>query len=158
MNENEFFQQLKILYGRVTDLQKHASAMPQQQEEWLPEALGSLTNTFEELQVAEELRAQNEQLAAARESVEAEHQRYQDLFELAPDGYLVTDKAGKIQAANRAVTMLLNVPQGFLIGKPLVNFIAESERQDFRTKLNIWVRWRGSAVLGFPQVKRLPYG
>lgn len=92
--------------------------------------------TLEELQVAEEeVRQQNEELAAAREALELERQRYQDLFEQAPDGYLVTDSWGKIQAANRAAAALLRVEQDNLVGKPLINYIAMPERQEFRTRL-----------------------
>lgn len=35
-------------------------------------------------------------LLATRHQVEAERQRYQERFNLAPDGYLVTDKTGTI--------------------------------------------------------------
>ncbi|CAA9401470.1 hypothetical protein AVDCRST_MAG94-5938, partial [uncultured Leptolyngbya sp.] len=52
--------------------------------------------------------------------MEAERQRYQELFEFAPDGYLVTDAQGKIQEANLAAARLLNIEQRFLVGKPLL--------------------------------------
>jgi len=41
----------------------------------------------------------------ARAQVEAERQLYLDLFESAPDGYLVTDEVGTIREANRAAAM-----------------------------------------------------
>lgn len=95
-----------------------------------------LYTTLEELQVAEEdLREHNEQLAAAHEAVEAERQCYQELFEFAPDGYLVTDTEGVIQAANRAVAMLLNCSQQLLVGKPLVVFVAQQEHRSFYSEL-----------------------
>ncbi len=102
-----------------------------------PEALAELETSLEELHVAgEELKAQNEELALTRADLEAERQQYHDLFEFAPDGYLVTDEAGTIRKANRAAAALLNVSQQFLIGKPLINYIQTSERQNFRSKLN----------------------
>lgn len=102
-----------------------------------------LASANQELQVAlnelqviqEELRIQNEALIAARELTEAESQRYQDLFSEAPDGYLVTDVYGKIREANRAASTLLGVPQNHLVGKPLAVFIAEGDRETFRTRL-----------------------
>lgn len=95
-----------------------------------------LQNSLEELQVAgEELHAQNEELAAARQTVETERQRYQELFDFAPDGYLVTNAEGVIQEANRAAAGLLRVSQRFLAGKPLFVFVAEQERQCFHSKL-----------------------
>ncbi len=50
--------------------------------------------------VEEELRQKKEKLAIARETAELEHRRYQDLFDLAPDAYLVTDVDGIIKEAN----------------------------------------------------------
>jgi PAS domain-containing protein len=38
--------------------------------------------------------------------------QYQALFELAPDGYLVTNAAGVIHTANQAAARLLGMPQG----------------------------------------------
>ncbi|MDH6066317.1 PAS domain S-box protein [Chrysosporum ovalisporum APH033B] len=95
-----------------------------------------LQHTPEELQVVEEqLRQQNEQLGLAREIAELERQRYQDLFEFAPHGYLVTDGTGVIQEANHAAATLLCGEQNYLVGKPLVLFITEQDRQDFITQL-----------------------
>ncbi|WP_414548277.1 PAS domain S-box protein [Anabaena sp. CCY 0017] len=95
-----------------------------------------LQQTLEEFQVVEEeLRQQNEELAVAREIAELERQRYQDLFEFAPHGYLVTDATGVIQEANHAAATLLCVKQNFLLGKRFVVFIAQQDRQDFITQL-----------------------
>ncbi|MEH2175954.1 PAS domain S-box protein [Nostoc sp.] len=95
-----------------------------------------LQQALEELQVVEEeLREQNEELAVARELVELERQRYRDLFEFAPDAYLVTDTAGIIQEANRAAAILLAVRQKYLLNKPLILFIPHEDRQTFTTRL-----------------------
>ncbi len=102
----------------------------------LQQANEELQTTLEKLQVAqEELRQQNEELARSRELIELERQRYQDLFELAPNGYLVTDNWGNIQQTNRAAATLFSVQQQRLIGKPLLVFIAKPERQNFHTRL-----------------------
>ncbi len=87
-------------------------------------------------QQSEELRQQNEELAITRAMVEAEKQRYQKLFEEAPDGYLLTDTQGTIWEANRAAATLLNVRQQYLVGKPLVIFFTEEMHQEFYSKLN----------------------
>jgi len=92
---------------------------------------------IEELQVAEEeLRAQNEELATARQSIEAERERYKDLFEFAPDGYVVTDAAGIIREANRAASAMLNIPQHWLLGKPFALYLTGAERKTFRAHLS----------------------
>lgn len=137
-NINEFVlkvdrvhQHAETLQDRVTKSNSHES------EGIMLETLEELQTALEELRVAEEeLMQQHEELASARASAEAERQRYQDLFEFAPDGYLVTDDVGIIWEANRAAASLLNVPQEFLIRKPLINFIPGEERRNFRAKLN----------------------
>ncbi|MFN4877721.1 MAG: PAS domain S-box protein [Aphanizomenon sp.] len=96
-----------------------------------------LQETLEELQIAEEeLRQQNEQLQFSREITEAERLRYQNLFEFAPNGYLLTDSLGVIQQANHGAGSLLFVRQDHLIGKPLVVFIAEKYRSQFVSRLS----------------------
>ncbi|MEH2041667.1 PAS domain-containing sensor histidine kinase [Nostoc sp.] len=96
----------------------------------------NLMETCEALrETLEELRQQNEELAIAREKAELEHQRYQDLFDLAPDAYLVTDLVGIIKEANYIAAALLSVRQKYLVGKPLILFIAELDRQIFINQL-----------------------
>ncbi|HYW19515.1 MAG TPA: PAS domain S-box protein [Nodularia sp. (in: cyanobacteria)] len=95
-----------------------------------------LEQTFAEVQAVEEtLRQQNAELAVAHEIVDLERQRYQDLFEFAPHGYLVTDATGVIEEANHVAATLLRVQQNYLVGKPLVLFISEQDRQNFITQL-----------------------
>ena len=135
MNMDKFDQKIGALNNGVPKLLKrNGSTSPQQN--LLTESFEELHTALEEMALAqEELRQQNETLGLTRAAVEEERQRYQDLFEFAPDGYLVTDALGIIREANRAATKLLNVSQQFLVGKPLVMFIAESERHTFRTYL-----------------------
>lgn len=91
---------------------------------------------LEELRVAEEeLRRQNEELAYARHQIEAAHQRYQDLFNWAPDGYLVTDAHGTIEEANQFAGTLFAIAPPDLIGKPLATFVAPEHRRPFRRQL-----------------------
>jgi PAS domain S-box-containing protein len=134
---DKFVQKIDNVRERVDTLQQRVGESSLRARGMTPEALEELNNALEELSVAEEeLKAQNEELAIARVQVEVERQRYLDLFEFAPDGYLVTDEVGTIREANRAAAILLNVSQRFLIGKPLITFISYEERRTFRSKLN----------------------
>lgn len=137
-NMEEFVQKVDNVQQYAQTLQNHiAQSTSQESEEMMLEALEELQTSLEELRVAEEeLKQQHEELAIARATVEAERQRYHDLFEFAPDGYLVTDSVGMIWEANRAAATLLNIEQQYLIRKPLVNFIPYEERRNFRAKLN----------------------
>ncbi|MEH2349046.1 MAG: PAS domain S-box protein [Nostoc sp.] len=98
--------------------------------------LTELMQTCEALQeTLEELRQQNQKLAIACEMAELEWRRYQDLFNLAPDAYLVTDVDGIIKEANYVTAALLSVRQNYLVGKSFIIFIAEADRQTFMNKL-----------------------
>lgn len=100
------------------------------------DALAELSTALEELHVAaEELRQQNEELLATRQTVEVERRRYRDLFEFAPDGYLVTDTDGTIREANQAAARLMGVRQDFLVGKPLIVLLAGEAHRAFNAYL-----------------------
>ncbi len=159
MNLDEFFQQLEELRSRFAAMQ-HRSSLEPLQKELLPLVLSELQTALEELAgAAEELRQQNEELCQQNEELvnarrlaeverqiaATERQRYLELFEFAPDGYLVTDTEGTIQEANCAAAVLLNVSQQLLIGKSLFTFVAEPEGLAFQSQLRSlpvgdWVR------------------
>lgn len=95
------------------------------------------TNLEEQALFEEELRQQNEELLIANENAKLQQQRYEDLFEFAPDAYLVTDVNGIIQEVNCAAEKLFWLPRKFLLGKPIFVFITESHRRSFRTQMNL---------------------
>jgi PAS domain S-box-containing protein len=132
-----FTQQLQDLQGRLHNLYKTANAAGQTPTDlFLPTVFKELGMSSEELQVAaEELGHQTEEILALRQEVEAERQRYKELFEFMLDAYLVTDISGKILEANRAAVTLLGVEQSRLEGKLLVTFIPVHKRSAFRSKL-----------------------
>jgi PAS domain S-box-containing protein len=72
-----------------------------------------------------EVRRQAVAVAEAKAEVELERRRFQALFEEAPDGYLVTDLEGEIQAANQAACRLLGRPKEDVVGQPIHSFVAE---------------------------------
>lgn len=118
------------------ELLQGAGGSPLSQQEQLTAAFEKLHVALQEMSLVEsELYQQNEELAVATQTVEAERQRYQDLFEFAPDGYLLTDLSGTILEANRVAATMLNVSQQFLQSKPLVTFVAQAERLAFHSKL-----------------------
>ncbi|BDA72254.1 PAS/PAC sensor signal transduction histidine kinase [Calothrix sp. PCC 7716] len=131
---HDFHQKIQKVYKNTQKINQHINESPLHEQDLLVQAVEELHVALEELQVAdEELRAQNQSLAEAHFSLAQERERYQELFDLAPDGYVVTNTDGKIQKANNAAAEMLNIPKHFLEGKVLVNFIAESERRAFRS-------------------------
>ena len=128
--------QIEAVYRRALALRQLAIASPVQQN-LLEQALAELHSVLEELQASEEeVWQQHQELISTRNSVEVERQRYFDLFDQAPDGYLVTDARGRIQEANLAIATKLNISQQFLIGKPLLVFIAEADYSAFYAGLD----------------------
>jgi PAS domain S-box-containing protein len=130
---DDFVRQIETARWRVAGLERHAAEALSTGDELLPPVLQELTVAFEELQVAqEELLHQQSELASTRSRVEAERQRYQELFDFAPDAYLITSANGVIREANRAATALLGMSQTTLVGTPLALFIADYARRAFR--------------------------
>lgn len=95
-----------------------------------------LRSALEELVVAgEELEAQQVQLIESRQRSEDQTRRYQGLFALAPEAYLVTDAFGMVREANRAAAELMGVRPEFIAGKALALFVDEEDRRQFRAGL-----------------------
>jgi len=96
----------------------------------LADALEELGKVLEELHLAyQEVEAQNHVLSAT-EKLEQERQWYADLFELAPEGYLVTDPEGVIQEANQAALAMLGLRSRTSRGLPIaVLFDTRGRRQ-----------------------------
>lgn len=81
-----------------------------------------------------QLRRQTAELENARQLLEAERARFRELFELAPEGYIITDDAGSIREVNRGAATLLNMPAEYIIGKPLAVFVEPADRRSFRVR------------------------
>jgi PAS domain S-box-containing protein len=129
MTPEEFGHRLETVHQRVSGLT--AGAGPSE------ENVEHLRAALEELRVAEEeLRQQNEELAAAHFQVDAERRRYRELFELAPDAYLVSNLTGIITEANQSACCLLGIAPQFLVGKAIATYIHREDRPRFRSLLN----------------------
>ncbi|MEP0871875.1 ATP-binding protein [Trichocoleus desertorum AS-A10] len=136
-NESMLAQRLEVVTQHAEKLVDKAQNLFEQHPEILIECLTELQLALEELRVAEEeLCQQNEELQIARAVIEIERQRYLDLFESAPDGYLVTDLYGVVQEANQAAARLLNIDPMYLVGKPIASFVPEEARRGFRSVVN----------------------
>ena len=136
MNVDGLTEQIDFIKGRLERLYQGVCNTVELEPERLPLAFKQLGVMFEELQVAiENLQQQNEELAAAREALETQRQRYQELFDLAPDAYMIINTSGIIEEVNFAAAKLLNVSQRSLAGKLLLLFVVEEQRQIFYSQL-----------------------
>jgi PAS domain S-box-containing protein len=119
-----------------THVYREAQSQIQTYAEELAAANEELRLTNEELsQINQELTRRNAELASTRKKAEQERQRYYDLFDAAPEGYLVTDHAGRILEANAAVATMLALHKDSLAGRNLVHFFADGSKGDFQNLL-----------------------
>lgn len=92
----------------------------------------NLEQLLEKLQEKEALlHRRQEELEIAYQEVQAQRLRYQELFDFAPDSYLITDIHGNITEANQAAAILLGSSKSFLVGKPLPLFVVDGQRGGF---------------------------
>ena len=78
-----------------------------------------------------ELEMQNAELAQARDEIESALDRYTDLYDFAPVGYLTLDREGAVQAANLTAAGLLGTERSRLIGRRLGLFVTDEARLSF---------------------------
>jgi PAS domain S-box-containing protein len=76
-----------------------------------------------------EIEMQNDELRRAQEQLEESRERYVDLYEHAPVGYLTFDEKGLVLDMNLTATQLLAIDRTSLLRKPFTLLIA-SESQD----------------------------
>ena len=94
-----------------------------------PEELQKL---FHELRIhLVELESQNEELRKVQGELSESRDRYLELYELAPVGYLTVSKACNILEANQTVSRLLGMERDQLIGKSLYSLVAKEDQDLF---------------------------
>jgi len=82
-----------------------------------------------------ELEMQNEELEFARTQLEAEVDKYTDLYDFAPVGYLTLDREGAIREANLTGASLLGGTRSALMQQPFRLLVAPADRPIFDTFL-----------------------
>ncbi len=88
-----------------------------------------LTRIFHELQVHQmELEMQNDELRRTQQELETAREKYFDLYDLAPSGYVSLNEKGIILEANLAFATLLGVERSNLVGQPLFRFIYREDQ------------------------------
>jgi PAS domain S-box-containing protein len=78
-----------------------------------------------------ELEMQNEELQQAQLALEATGDRYADLYEKAPVGYVTLTPLGAIVAANRMAVEMLGAREPQLVGRSFESFVALEDQEAF---------------------------
>lgn len=111
-------------------------------EDRLLDAFEELRATLDELRaMGEELLEQGQELESVRAEAARSGEQLRDLFEHAPDPYVITDQDGIIQRANLAARALLLGGTSWPRGWGIIHCAPEYERGDLR-KLMTWLRGR----------------
>ncbi len=80
-----------------------------------------------------ELEMQNEELRATQEERQTALQRYSDLYDFVPVGYFTLATDGTMRLVNLTGARLLGIERSRLLGKPLGQFMAETDRRALET-------------------------
>jgi len=93
-----------------------------------------------------ELELQNQELAKVQQRLEAYRDRYVDLYDFAPLGYVTLDEDGYVQETNLAGTKLLGADRDGLIGYPFLRYVAQEDGDAFLEHLHNCVGRRQEVV------------
>jgi len=100
-----------------------------------------------ELQVHQiELEMQNKELRQARDEVETALEKYTDLYDFAPVGYITLDCNGIVSAANLTAAGLLGIERSRLLGLCFGQFVVSTDRPAFTTLLDTVFSSQGREV------------
>jgi len=120
MNRDELIRRLKSL--QAVDIEKATG--------------DKLQKTVHELEVHQiELEMQNRQLQEVQHELEESRNRYADLYDFAPIGYVTLDKKGVIIEINLTAATMIGIERSHLIEAPFVSLVTQSDRKVFQDYL-----------------------
>jgi PAS domain S-box-containing protein len=104
----------------------------------------AVKQTLHELRVHQvELEMQNDELRVAQSELESARERYAELYDYAPVGYLTLSELGNIQEANLTSATLLGIERSRLLSMPFSRFVIPEDQETY------YLCWRG--VFSRPQ-------
>ncbi len=96
----------------------------------------ALAELFHELKVhQEELSAQNHQLIETQSALEESRDRYVDLYDFAPIGYMTISPSGVIREMNLTAAAVLGRERGKIVGLPFSAFVVRADKPRFSEHL-----------------------
>jgi PAS domain S-box-containing protein len=124
---------------RIDALRKRAERVleveTQEEREQIQRDVASL---LEDLRVHQiELKLQNEELRATQHDLETSRERYRELFDTAPTGYVVFDRDGIVQDINQTGADQLSARRKQVVGKPFLLFLQPEYRDLFSHHLGL---------------------
>lgn len=125
--------------------QDYFEKLYQRAEKWLKET-GDFTDStlpsnimvlLQELSIHRvELEMQNEELRSIQTYVETTRDKFKELYDLSPSGFVETDTHGRITEANRTFCRMAGYDKASILHLPFVFFIAQEDREKYYRHLN----------------------
>jgi len=115
------------------DLRQQAEALLQRLPKATAElAAADLERLLHELHIHQvELELQNEELRSNQEELQIARDKYTELYDVAPVGYLTLDRQGTILEANLTAATQLGAARSTLVGMPLSRFVVRDDQDVF---------------------------
>ena len=114
-----------------------------------------IQKVIHELQVHQiELEMQNEELRRTQLELHAKRDKYSDLYDFAPVGYLTIGEKGMILDANLTMCTMLGVERELLIGDPFSQFINREDQDIFYYHRNKLIETKTKQTYELRLVKR----
>ena len=79
-----------------------------------------------------ELEIQNEELRRAQHEIEEARDRFRDLYDFSPVGYLTIAKDGRVTEANLTAARMLRLPRPALVCSRFFRWVAKEDREAYR--------------------------
>lgn len=145
MSDQQFRQEVQEISQQLTVLRSYMVKLSSRQLKPVAQVIKKISTALDNLQLLnEETYARSlkvsaileEELFGQNEQELVQRQYYCDLFQLSPDACIVTDANGLILEGNWAIAKLLQVPQSYILNKPIADFVVQSDRQVFNNFLN----------------------
>ena len=108
------------------------------------EALAELVHDLKVHQ--EELSAQNHQLIETQSALEESRDRYVDLYDFAPIGYMTINSSGMIREMNLTAAGVLGRERGKIVGLPFSAFVLRADKPRFSEHLRQCLQAEHSSV------------
>ncbi|HEY9858274.1 MAG TPA: response regulator [Candidatus Obscuribacterales bacterium] len=133
MSDDQVGLHFQVIRRRIAALQREDAGAWQE----VDAALEDLHVIYEQMQAnLEAAEVVQEDLLQQSQQATVGYYHYHDLFQSSPIAYVVINAKGVILEANQAIAQLLNVPQPYLAGKPLIVYVADGDRSAFRNNLD----------------------
>lgn len=134
---------ISTIQREIDDFRHRVSLLQEHADRYVGDQSTAVAALIEELHVAvaelltneEEFRLKQEQWAEIEARLRHERQRYEHLFDHAPDPYLVTNPTGIIEHANVPASIFLRQSKSSITGKPLLVFVDDTHKRRYLDRL-----------------------